>query len=317
MDSEIGSILAVVLAAGTLNLAVATATPIALGAFGGLFSERSGVVNIAIEGMMLTAAMSAAFASAYTGSLYWGLIAAILSGALMAALHALLSIHFKMNQIISGTVINFLAWGLTGHLYQTYLVPPHWPGSVGTFQRIEIPYLSDISIFGYDLGEIFFKQGPIVITMLILAFVIHYVLFYTPWGLRMRSVGEHPEAADTVGINVFVTRYANVIIGGSLAGLAGAWMTLEWIDNFTIRMTTGRGFIALAALIFGRWTPLGALGAALLFGLANAIQIRLQIKLPEVPAELFQMLPYVLTIVVAALARPIPPKAVGQPYEKE
>ncbi len=317
MDSELGSILAVVLAAGTLNLAVATATPIALGAFGGLFSERSGVVNIAIEGMMLTAAMSAAFASAYTGSLYWGLIAAILSGALMAALHALLSIHFKMNQIISGTVINFLAWGLTGHLYQSYLVPPHWPGSVGTFQRIEIPYLSDINIFGYELGEIFFKQGPIVITMLILAFVIHYILFYTPWGLRMRSVGEHPEAADTVGINVFVTRYANVIIGGSLAGLAGAWMTLEWIDNFTIRMTTGRGFIALAALIFGRWTPLGALGAALLFGLANAIQIRLQIKLPEVPAELFQMLPYVLVIVVAALARPTPPKAIGQPYEKE
>jgi len=153
--------------------------------------------------------------------------------------------------------------------------------------------------------------------MLILAFVIHYILFYTPWGLRMRSVGEHPEAADTVGINVFVTRYANVIIGGMLAGLAGAWMTLEWIDNFTIRMTTGRGFIALAALIFGRWTPLGALGAALLFGLANAIQIRLQIKLPEVPAELFQMLPYVLVIVVAALARPVPPKAIGQPYEKE
>jgi len=317
VDSEFGTILGVILAAGTLNLAVATATPIALGAFAGLFSERSGVVNIAIEGMMLTAAMSAAFASAYTGSLYWGLIAAIVSGALMAALHALLSIHFKMNQIISGTVINFLAWGLTGHLYQSYLVPPHWPGSVGTFKRIEIPFLSDLSIAGYDVGEIFFKQGPIVLTMLALAFVIHYILFYTPWGLRMRSVGEHPEAADTVGINVYVTRYANVIIGGTLAGLAGAWMTLEWIDNFTIRMTTGRGFIALAALIFGRWTPFGALGAALLFGLANAIQIRLQIRLPEVPAELFQMLPYVLVIVVAALARPVPPKAIGQPYEKE
>ncbi|MFN2190469.1 MAG: ABC transporter permease [Candidatus Promineifilaceae bacterium] len=317
MDSDLGSILAVVFAAGTLNLAVATATPIALGAFAGLFSERSGVVNIAIEGMMLTAAMSAAFASAYTGSLYWGLIAALLSGALMAALHAVLSIRFKMNQIISGTVINFLAWGLTGHLYQTYLVPPHWPGSVGTLQNIEIPILSDIRIFDYDLGEIFFNQGPIVLTMLVLAFVIHYVLFYTPWGLRMRSVGEHPEAADTLGINVFFTRYTNVIIGGTLAGLAGAWMTLEWIDNFTIRMTTGRGFIALAALIFGRWTPFGALGAALLFGLANAIQIKLQIKLPDVPAELFQMLPYVLTIIVAALARPVPPKAVGQPYEKE
>lgn len=317
MDSEIGTILGVIFAVGTLNLAVATATPIALGAFAGLFSERTGVVNIAIEGMMLTAAMSAAFASAYTGSLYWGLIAALVSGALMAALHALLSIHFKMNQIISGTVINFLAWGLTGHLYQTYLVPPHWPGSVGLFPKISIPFLSDIKIGDYAVGEILFKQGPLVLVMLVLAFVIHYILFYTPWGLRMRAVGEHPEAADTVGINVYFTRYANVIIGGTLAGLAGAWMTLEWIDNFTIRMTTGRGFIALAALIFGRWTPFGALGAALLFGLANAIQIRLQIKLPEVPAELFQMLPYVLVIVVAALARPIPPKAIGQPYEKE
>jgi simple sugar transport system permease protein len=313
----IGTILGVLVAAGTLNLAVATATPIALGAFAGLFSERTGVVNIAIEGMMLTAAMTAAFASAYTGSLYWGLIAALFSGALMATLHALLSIHFKMNQIISGAVINFLAWGLTGHLYQSYLVPPHWPGSVGTFQRITIPYLSDIKIGEYELGIILFRQGPIVLSMLALAFIIHYILFYTPWGLRMRSVGEHPQAADTVGINVFITRYANVIIGGTFAGLAGAWMTLEWIDNFTIRMTTGRGFIALAALIFGRWTPFGALGAALLFGLANAMQIRLQIKLPEVPAEFFQMMPYVLTIIVAALARPVPPKAIGQPYEKE
>jgi simple sugar transport system permease protein len=306
-------VLQVLFAAGTLQLAVATATPIALGAFGGLFSERSGVVNIAIEGMMLTAAMSASFASAYTGSLYWGILAALISGALMAALHAVLSIRFQMNQIISGTVINFLAAGLTGHLYQTYLVPPHWPGSVGTFQNIEIPLLSKIPY----VGQILFTQGPIVLTMLTLAFVIHYVIFKTPWGLRTRAVGEHPEAADTVGINVYLMRYANVIIGGTLAGLAGAWLTLEWIDNFTLGMTTGRGFIALAALIFGRWTPFGALGAALLFGLANAMQIRLQISFPEVPAEIFQMLPYVLTIIIAALARPVPPAAVGQPYVKE
>ncbi|GMQ77588.1 MAG: hypothetical protein BMS9Abin02_0076 [Anaerolineae bacterium] len=306
-------VIALLFTAGTLQLAVATATPIALGAFGGLFSERSGVVNIAIEGMMLTAAMSASFVSAYTGSLYLGILAALISGALMAALHALLSIRFNMDQIISGTVINFLAAGLTGHLYQTYLVPPQWPGSVGTFQTISIPLLSDIPY----IGQIFFQQGPIVLTMLALAFIIHYVIFKTPWGLRTRAVGEHPEAADTVGINVYLMRYTNVIIGGTLAGLAGAWLTLEWIDNFTINMTTGRGFIALAALIFGSWTPFGALGAALLFGLANAMQIRLQISFPEVPAELFQMLPYVLTIIIAALARPVPPAAVGQPYEKE
>jgi simple sugar transport system permease protein len=306
-------VLQVLFAAGTLQLAVATATPIALGAFGGLFSERSGVVNIAIEGMMLTSAMTASFVSAYTGSLYWGILAALISGALMAALHAVLSIRFMMNQIISGTVINFLALGLTGHLYQTYLVPPYWPGSAGTFQTISIPLLSDIPY----IGRILFQQGPIVLTMLTLAFIIHYVIFKTPWGLRTRAVGEHPEAADTVGINVYLMRYANVIIGGMLAGLAGAWLTLEWIDNFTINMTTGRGFIALAALIFGRWTPFGALGAALLFGFANAAQIRLQISFPEVPAEIFQMLPYILTIVIAALARPVPPAAIGQPYEKE
>ncbi len=306
-------VLSIIFAAGTFQLAVATATPIALGSFVGLFSERSGVVNIAIEGMMLTAAMSASFASAYTGSLYWGILAALLSGALMAALHAVLSIRFSMNQIISGTVINFLAAGLTGHLYQTYLVPPHWPGSVGTFQEISIPLLSRIPW----LGQVLFQQGPIVLIMLVLAFVIHYVIFFTPWGLRTRAVGEHPEAADTVGINVYLMRYANVIIGGTFAGLAGAWMTLEWIDNFTIGMTTGRGFIALAALIFGRWTPFGALGAALLFGLANALGISFQINLPRWPAEIFQMLPYVLTIIIAALARPIPPAAVGQPYEKE
>ncbi len=306
-------IIELLFAPGTLQLAVATATPIALGSFAGLFSERSGVVNIAIEGMMLTAAMSASFASAYTGSLYWGLLAALLSGALMAALHALLSIRFSMNQIISGTVINFLALGLTGHLYQTYLVPPNWPGSAGLFKEINIPYFSDIPW----LGTIFFKQGPIVLVMLVLAFIIHYIIFFTPWGLRTRAVGEHPEAADTVGINVYFMRYTNVIIGGTLAGLAGAWLTLEWIDNFTINMTTGRGFIALAALIFGRWTPFGALGAALIFGLATSMQIKLQINFPAVPAEIFQMLPYLLTIVVAALARPVPPAAVGQPYEKE
>ena len=306
-------ILQLLIAAGTIQLAVATATPIALGAFAGLFSERAGVVNIAIEGMMLTSAMAASFAAAYTGSLYWGILAALLSGALMAALHAVLSIRFQMNQIISGTVINFLAAGLTGHLYQTYLVPPHWPGSAGTFQTISIPFLSKIPW----LGRVLFQQGPIVLMMLGLAVLIHYVIFYTPWGLRTRAVGEHPEAADTVGINVYMMRYANVIIGGTFAGLAGAWLTLEWIDNFTIGMTTGRGFIALAALIFGRWTPFGALGAALIFGLANALQIRLQIGFPEVPAELFQMLPYVLTIILAALSRPIPPAAIGQPYEKE
>ena len=306
-------ILLLILSAGTLNLALATATPIALGAYAGLFSERSGVVNIAIEGMMLMGAMTASMAAAYSGSLLIGILAGLLSGALMAALHAVLSIRFKMDQIISGTVINFLAAGLTGHIYQAYLVPPRWPGSAGRFPEIQIPVLADIPY----IGEIFFQHQPIVYIMLIATVLIHLVLFYTPWGLRTRAVGEHPKAADTVGINVHFMRYANVIIGGLFAGLAGIWLTLEWIDTFTIGMTTGRGFVALAALIFGRWTPFGAFGAALLFGLANAIQIRLQISDVGIDPEFLQMLPYLLTIIVAAIARPIPPAAVGLPYEKE
>lgn len=241
-----------------LQLALATATPIALGAYAGLFSERSGVVNIAIEGMMLMAAMMASFVSAYTNSLFLGVVGGLLTGALMAGLHAVISIKYKTDQIISGTVINFLAAGVTGHLYQAYLVPPRWPGSVGTFPAMPIPILSEIPV----IGSILFDHQPIVYLMLILTFVIHYVLWYTPWGLRMRAVGEHPRAADTLGINVYFTRYANVMIGGLLAGLAGIWLTLEWVGSFNINMTNGRGFIALAALIFGRWTPFGAFGAA-------------------------------------------------------
>jgi len=296
-----------------LFLALATATPIALGAYAGLFSERSGVVNIAIEGMMLMSAMMAALVSGYTKSLFWGVVAGLTTGGLMAALHAVVSIKFKTDQIISGTVINFLAAGLTGHMYQAYLVPPRWPGSAGTFPKMPIPFLSEIPV----IGPILFNHQPIVYLMLILTGVIHYVLFFTPWGLRMRAVGEHPEAADTVGINVYWTRYVNVIIGGTLAGLAGIWLTLEWVGTFTINMTTGRGFIALAALIFGRWTPFGAFGAALVFGFATAVQIRFQSQFPEIPPEFLQMLPFVLTIIVATVRRPIPPAAIGLPYEKE
>ena len=299
--------------AGLLQLTLATATPIALGAYAGLFSERAGVVNIAIEGMMLMAAMVGAFVSGYTGSLFLGVIGGLVSGGLMAALHAVVSIRFKTDQIISGTVINFMAAGLTGHIYQIYLVPPRWPGSAGTFPEMHIPVLSKIPF----VGTVLFQHQPIVYLMLILTGVIHYVLFYTPWGLRMRAVGEHPRAADTLGINVYFTRYANVIIGGLLAGLGGIWLSLEWVGTFNINMTNGRGFIALAALIFGRWTPFGTFGAALLFGLANAIQIRTQTLYPNIPAEFLQMLPYVLTVIVAAVRRPIPPAAVGQPYETE
>jgi general nucleoside transport system permease protein len=318
--------------AGLMQAALIAATPIALGSYAGLFSERSGIINIAIEGMMLMAAMSAAFVSAYTDSLFLGIIAGLGSGALMAAIHAVVSIRFKTDQILSGTVINFLAAGLTGHIYQIYLVGERFPGPAGTFPRVfvalermaeNLPVLGPPIVNLLDalqnndtVGRLFFQYQPVVYVMIILTFLIHYVLFYTPWGLRTRAVGEHPKAADTVGINVYRIRYANVIIGGLMAGLAGIWFTLERVGSFSIGMTSGRGFIALAALIFGRWTPFGAFGAALLFGLASALQIRFQTVRPDIPAEFLQMLPYLLTIIVAAIARPVPPAAVGKPYEK-
>ena len=311
-------ILLILFSASTLNLALATATPIALGSYAGLFSERSGVVNIAIEGMMLVGAMSASMVSAYTGSLFLGVIAGLVSGALMAALHAVLSIRFKMDQIISGTVINFLAAGLTGHIYQIYLVPPNWPGSAGTFTDLPIPVLSEIPF----IGQVLFQHQPVVYIMLILTVVIHLVLFYTPWGLRTRAVGEHPKAADTLGINVFKMRYINVIMGGMVAGLGGAYFTIGSVGRFDEVLTAGKGFIGLAAMIFGKWTPLGSFGASMIFGFADALQVKLQglgIAQVPIPSEFMLMAPYLVTMVVLAgvIGRAVSPAADGQPYNKD
>lgn len=269
--------------AGLITLALIKATPIAYGAMAGLMSERSGVINIAIEGMMLIGAMMSFLGSVlfdqWTGgtlpkevSLIAGLLVAMLSAGLIALLHAVLSIRYKVDQIISGTVINLLAVGITNFTANAYIDPVRLSG-VGVFPHIDIPLLSDIPI----LGDIFFKHQPLVYLMLILVAVLQYALFRTRWGLRTRAVGEHPRAADTVGINVNRTRYINVVIGGMLAGMGGAFLVLESVGRFQKLMTTGRGFIALAALIFGKWTSIGALGSALLFGFAEALGVRLQL----------------------------------------
>ena len=286
------------------------ATPLTLGAMSGLFCERSGVVNIAIEGMMLMGAFSTFVVGALTNSLWLGIVAGMVSSATLALLHALLSVTFKVDQIISGTVVNILAFGITGFFYDQYFSrnapsPPR-------FDRVDIPFLVDIPVFGQ-----LFSQQPIVWFALILVAVAHFVLFFTPWGLRTRAVGEHPRAADTVGINVFQMRYINVIIGGLIAGLGGAYFIAE-VSIFSPGMTAGRGFIALAALIFGKWTPLGAWGATLLFGFAQAIQINIQRCGVDVPAQIIGMLPYVVTIVVlaGAVGRANPPAALSIPYEK-
>jgi ABC-type uncharacterized transport system permease subunit len=303
------------LAPGILAAALRLATPIALAAYAGVLSERSGVVNIAIEGMMLMAAMVGDLVMLYTGNIWAGVVAGVLSAGMLALLHGVLSIKFATDQIISGTAINILAGGITGFAYLRFLATPDRARPLpSTLQPVEIPLLKDIPV----VGDIFFQNRPIVYLMLILTFVIWYALFRTPWGLRVRAVGEHPRAADTMGINVFRVRYISVFLSGLVAGLGGVWFSLEQVGHFDMQMIGGKGFIGLAAMIFGRWNPIGALGAALLFGLPEALQINLAMSLPNIPYQFMSMIPYILTIIVltGVVGRAVAPAADGQPYEK-
>ncbi len=313
----------------TLSQMLRVATPIAFAAFCGVVCERAGVVDIGIEGKMLTAAMVAyavnlfsyqwlqsmmEASAAGTLSRWLALLVGILAALLLALLHAVSSIRFKIDQIISGTVINILALGVTGYFYRQFLAE-NLPAGPGTFPKIVIPFLADIPV----LGPILFRQQPLTYIMILLAFLLHYVLFYTPWGLRTRAVGEHPRAADTLGIDVLKMRYTNVLIGGLIAGLGGVWFTLEAVDVFNPMMTNGLGFIGLAAMIFGKWMPFGALIGALIFGLGNSLTTTVSIYRPDLPSQIPQMLPYLLTIAVltGVVGRAAPPAADGQAYEKQ
>jgi simple sugar transport system permease protein len=308
-----------VITTSVMASALRQSVPIVLGALCGLFCERSGVINIGIEGMMLMSAFTAFLTSVTIGratgdantALAAAVIVGLLTGALLGLTHAFMSVTLKVDQIIGGTVINIIAMGLTGYFYQANMT------TLGKFQPIALPLLSDIPL----LGPVLFTNPPITFAALILVAVAHYVLYFTPWGLRTRAAGEHPRAADTVGIHVNMMRYANVMIGGMLAGLAGAFLPLEAVGSFERNMTNGRGFIALAVMIFGKWTPFGALGGALLFGLASAMQTQLQFfGLGDViPHQFVGMLPYVLTIVVLSgfVGRSRPPAAEGKVYTKE
>ena len=326
---------------------VASAVTIVLGAMCGFMNERSGVVNIGIEGMMLIAAFSGFMAALIvseamgpvepapifgaTPALVIGVIAAIVSGMTVSLLHAWLSVSVRANQIISGTVINIIAVGLTGYLNR--LIKP--TGSAGTFDSFDPPdWLVDLPVVGW-LFNMFLSAGPITMSVIVFVVILQVLLFRSRWGLRTRAVGEHPRAADTVGINVFALRYRNVIIGGVFAGLAGAWLTLEYNSSFQNNMTANRGFIALAAVIFGRWTPIGAFGGALLFMFSEALGIAIrsnpppgdlgvflsgiQATYPSLYNNFFGALPYLLTLIVLAgvVGRSIPPAADGLPYEKE
>jgi ABC-type uncharacterized transport system permease subunit len=319
---------AAVILASFAATTLAVSTPLALGALCGIFCERAGVVNIAIEGLMLSAAffgfIIAMFARAAglesLPSLLVGVLGAIVVSMLFSLLHAVLSITLKVDQVISGTVINIMAMGVTGFLHQQIVFRGVRLPSAGVLPTIRIPLLADVPVFGKV-----FEQQPIAISAILLVAVSHFVLFHTTWGQHTLAVGEHPRAADTVGINVRRVRYANVLIGGAIAGLAGAYFTLESVPSFQPLMTNGRGFIALAAVIFGNWMPIGAWVATLLFGAAQAFQINLQYYSSVLPAglnflkssEIVGMLPYFLTVLALTgfMGRSTPPAADGQPYE--
>jgi simple sugar transport system permease protein len=293
-----------------------------LAALGGIFSERSGIVNIALEGIMLIGAFFAMMISYFAAQMGLsplvraaaGLVGAVVFGFLISMIHAAVSIRFQADQVVSGVAINILALGLTGFLLQFIFNTSGNSPSVPNLPAMPIPLLSKIPV----LGDIFFNQSPIVYIALLAVPLSAFVLFRTPLGLRLRSVGEHPKAADTMGINIFKLRYLGVGLSGVLGGLGGAYLSIGQLNIFTEGMTNGRGYIALAAVIFGKWNPWGALGACLLFGLADAIQISLQNAGVNIPSDFLLMLPYILTLIALAgfIGRSNPPAAAGVPYEK-
>lgn len=292
------------------------ATPLILGSMAGLMCEKTGVINVAIEGQMLFGA----FAGALFGTIasnWVGLVAAVAVGALAGALLAVFAIKFTVNQVILGVVINAFALGLTGYLYDAVMANNGGgTNQPAVFNPIKIPVLGDIPV----IGSLLFNQTIITYLMYVIVIVIDVMLLRSRWGLRTRAVGEHPKAADTVGINVLRLRYRNVITGGGIAGLAGAALTIGSVGQFNKNMTSGQGFIALAALIFGRWTPRGALGASLFFGFASALQVALSLLATpvKIDSNLLQMLPYLATIFAVAglVGRVRAPAADGEPYVK-
>lgn len=300
---------------GMLSSSLVRATPIALAALCGVISERAAVINLGIEGIMLMSAQIAVVTATITQNLYLGLIAAILLGGLVAAFHAFLVIRFKVDQTVSGVAINIFGAGFTSFLSSKYLQSAtDTLNNSGTFPIISIPVLSKIPV----LGPTLFENNIIVYLMLALVVLMHITLFYTPWGLRTRAVGEHPKAADTLGVNVYLMRYVNVILGGMIAGLGGAYFTIGSVGRFDELMTSGKGFIGLAAMIFGKWNPIGAFSSSLIFGFADSLQVKLQILRVPIPSEFLLMAPYIVTMIIltGVVGRAIPPAADGQPYEK-
>lgn len=300
---------------GLLAGGVSLAVPLIFGAMSGVIGERSGVVNIAIEGQLLAGAFTSAMVASLTQNPWAGLAAAMVAGVLVSLLLSLFAIRYWVEQVIVGVVLNVLVIGLTNFLFSEVLAPnAQLLNSPPRFERLPIPFLADIPI----IGPTFFRQTIIVYVMYVTVGVVAFALAKTRWGLRTRAVGEHPTAADTVGIRVNRMRFLNVLMAGAIAGFGGAFFTLGAVGAFNKEMTAGAGYIALAAVIFGQWDPLKATLAALLFGFASNIQNTLGVMGSPVPSEFMLMLPYVVTIFAVAglVGRSRPPAAVGLPYKK-
>jgi general nucleoside transport system permease protein len=301
--------------AGLIAGSVTLAVPLVFGSLSGVLCERVGVVNIAIEGQLLGGAFTAAIVASVTHNPYVGLLAAAVAGALVSMVLAVFSIKYVVNQIIVGVVLNVLVSGLTGFLFSTVMqADPEMFNAPDRLPIVDIPVLSSIPV----LGPILFKQSVVGYLMYAAVLLVWVGLFKTKWGLRVRAVGEHPQAADTMGIKVNATRFWNVTLGGAIAGIGGSFFTLVAIDSFTKEISGGRGFIALAALIFGRWNPIGAFFAALLFGFADNLQSIVTIIGTPVPSQFMAMLPYLVTVLAVAglVGRSRPPAASGIPYVK-
>lgn len=302
-----------VITVGLFAAALRMATPIAYAALGSIFSERVGIINIGLEGMMLTGAFTGVAVSYYTKNPWIGVLAALLVGGLLGLFHALLTVKFIGNQIVSGTGINIFAMGFTAYMSQIIWGSRGASESVQGLDPISVPILKDIPF----LGDIIGTHSPLVYVMILVTVASYVVLFKTPIGLRIRAVGEHPTAAETAGIDVIRMKYLCVTVSGMLAGLAGAFLSLGHLKLFAWGMTGGRGFIAMAAMIFGKWMPFGAFGASLLFGLSDALQMRLQ-SLGLLPPQIILTIPYILTVaVLAGVVGKATPPSDYKPYVKE
>jgi len=301
---------------GLLQSSVERSIPLVLGAMAGILCERSGIINIAIEGQLLIGAFTAAIVASSSNNLYLGLVCGGLAGGAFGLILGVFAIRYVVNQIVVGVVLNVLATGLTGYLYDRVMVGTYQNtlNTPGVFHTVNVPGLSSIPI----LGPVLFEGNIFLYMTYAIVILLQIGLFRTRWGLRVRAVGEHPVAAETVGIRVLFTRYRNVFLGGICAGIGGAYLTIGSVGPFGKNISSGKGFISLAAMIFGRWTPIGAVGSALLFGFTDAVQNIMSVLGTSIPSDFLLMMPYVATIIVVAgvVGKVRPPKAEGTPYVK-